>query len=157
MSVVLSEQEKAIVRALQQDLPLVPEPYRAVADDLGISEEALLESVDCRKKAALNASPSLCVIKTLAIKSTSCLFGTSLKTPSPPLVQASAAIPLSPIATNAIAGRTSPIIFIPWCTPKATTNTHAFSMSFAPWCVPSWAMMCRMKDCAAYANSKRSA
>ena len=45
MSVVLSEQEKAIVRALQQDLPLVPEPYRAVADDLGISEEALLEGI----------------------------------------------------------------------------------------------------------------
>ncbi len=45
MSVVLSEQEKAIVRALQQDLPLVPEPYRAVADDLGISEESLLEGI----------------------------------------------------------------------------------------------------------------
>lgn len=45
MSVVLSEQEKTIVRALQQDLPLVPEPYRAVADDLGISEEALLEGI----------------------------------------------------------------------------------------------------------------
>lgn len=45
MSVVLSEQEKAIVRALQQELPLVPEPYRVVADSLGISEDDLLESI----------------------------------------------------------------------------------------------------------------
>ena len=41
----LSEQEKAIVRALQQDLPLVPEPYRAIAEGLGISEEALLRDI----------------------------------------------------------------------------------------------------------------
>lgn len=45
MSVVLSEQEKAIVRALQQELPLVPEPYRVVADSLGISEDDLLEGI----------------------------------------------------------------------------------------------------------------
>lgn len=45
MSVVLSEQEKAIVRALQQELPLVPEPYRAVADSLGISEAELLDGI----------------------------------------------------------------------------------------------------------------
>lgn len=45
MSIVLSEQEKAIVRALQQELPLVPEPYRVVADSLGISEDDLLEGI----------------------------------------------------------------------------------------------------------------
>lgn len=45
MSAPLSEQEKAIVRALQQELPLVPEPYRVIAADLGISEAALLAGI----------------------------------------------------------------------------------------------------------------
>ena len=45
MSAPLSEQEKAIVRALQQELPLVPEPYRVIAADLGLSEAALLEGI----------------------------------------------------------------------------------------------------------------
>ena len=45
MSAPLSEQEKAIVRALQQGLPLVPEPYRVIAADLGLSEAALLEGI----------------------------------------------------------------------------------------------------------------
>ena len=41
----VTETEKAIVRALQQDLPLVPEPYRVVAESLGMTEEALLEGI----------------------------------------------------------------------------------------------------------------
>lgn len=45
MPTPLSEQEKAIVRALQQELPLVPEPYRVIAEDLGISEAALLDGI----------------------------------------------------------------------------------------------------------------
>ena len=41
----VTETEKAIVRALQQDLPLVPEPYRVVAESLGRTEEALLDGI----------------------------------------------------------------------------------------------------------------
>ena len=39
----VTELEKSIVRALQQDLPLVSEPYKAVAESIGISEEELIE------------------------------------------------------------------------------------------------------------------
>ncbi len=38
----ISEQEKAIIRALQQDLPLVTKPYKVLADSLGIDEDAFL-------------------------------------------------------------------------------------------------------------------
>ena len=49
---MLSEKEQAIVRALQNDLPLVKEPYKEVAASIGMSEEELLEgSALCRKKA----------------------------------------------------------------------------------------------------------
>lgn len=41
----VTEQEKAIIRALQNDLPLVSEPYKAVAESLGITEEALLQGI----------------------------------------------------------------------------------------------------------------
>lgn len=34
--------DKAIIAAMQQDLPLTPEPYREIADSLGISQELLL-------------------------------------------------------------------------------------------------------------------
>lgn len=45
MQPLLTDREKAIVRALQQDLPLVPEPYRVVAESLDMSEEELLTSI----------------------------------------------------------------------------------------------------------------
>lgn len=38
--------DRAIVRRLQGDLPLHPEPYRVIADELGMSEEALLERLN---------------------------------------------------------------------------------------------------------------
>ena len=41
----VTEKEKAIVRALQQDLPLVPEPYKAVADSIGMTEAELMEGI----------------------------------------------------------------------------------------------------------------
>lgn len=34
--------DRAIVRKLQENLPLVPEPYKSIADELGISEQELL-------------------------------------------------------------------------------------------------------------------
>ena len=34
---MLSEQEINIVRALQKDLPLVPEPYKVLAEELGMT------------------------------------------------------------------------------------------------------------------------
>ena len=37
--------EKAIVHKLQEDLPLVPRPYKLIADELGISEEELLVKI----------------------------------------------------------------------------------------------------------------
>jgi DNA-binding Lrp family transcriptional regulator len=39
----LSAQDIAAIRELQIDIPLVPEPYRAMAERLGIAEEALFE------------------------------------------------------------------------------------------------------------------
>ena len=42
---MLSEKEMAIVRALQNDLPLVPEPYKLLAEQLGMTEEALIDGI----------------------------------------------------------------------------------------------------------------
>jgi DNA-binding Lrp family transcriptional regulator len=38
----LTELQQKIIASLQQDIPVVPEPYAAIAEDLGISEERLL-------------------------------------------------------------------------------------------------------------------
>lgn len=42
---MLSEQEINIVRALQKDLPLVPEPYKVLAEELDMTEAELLEGI----------------------------------------------------------------------------------------------------------------
>ena len=42
---MLSEQEINIVRALQKDLPLVPEPYKVLAEELGMTETELLDGI----------------------------------------------------------------------------------------------------------------
>ena len=34
-----------IIRKMQEDLPLVPQPYKLIADELGIKEEELLEKI----------------------------------------------------------------------------------------------------------------
>jgi len=34
-----------IIRKIQEDLPLVPEPYKVIAEELGIKEEKLLEKI----------------------------------------------------------------------------------------------------------------
>jgi DNA-binding Lrp family transcriptional regulator len=39
---MLDELDRKIIAAMQDDLPLVPEPYKAVAERLGISEDELL-------------------------------------------------------------------------------------------------------------------
>ncbi len=49
MASPVSETEKAIVRALQNDLPLVAEPYKEVAASLGMTEEALFEGIQSLK------------------------------------------------------------------------------------------------------------
>ena len=41
----LSELDKDIVRALQGDFPLVEEPYKVLAEQVGVSEEVFLERV----------------------------------------------------------------------------------------------------------------
>ena len=41
----MTELDKKIVRALQEDFPLVAEPYQVLADQVGISKELLLERV----------------------------------------------------------------------------------------------------------------
>ena len=43
--------DQAIVRAMQGDFPLVKEPYRAIADTVGISVEELLERLQAMKVA----------------------------------------------------------------------------------------------------------
>jgi siroheme decarboxylase len=42
----LSELDLAVIRALQGDMPIVPEPYQAAADELGISQERLLDQLE---------------------------------------------------------------------------------------------------------------
>ena len=42
---MFSSLEIDIIRKLQGDLPLVPEPYKLIADELGIHEEELLEKI----------------------------------------------------------------------------------------------------------------
>jgi len=37
--------EKAIVRRFQEELPLVPQPYKFIADELGISEQELINKI----------------------------------------------------------------------------------------------------------------
>lgn len=43
--VAMTELDKQIVRALQGEFPLVAEPYKALADSIGISEELFLERI----------------------------------------------------------------------------------------------------------------
>ena len=42
---MLTELEKKVIVAVQGDLPITPTPYRAVAENLGISEELLLDTL----------------------------------------------------------------------------------------------------------------
>jgi DNA-binding Lrp family transcriptional regulator len=42
----LSELDIAVIRALQGDMPIVPEPYEPAAEQLGISQERLLEQLE---------------------------------------------------------------------------------------------------------------
>ncbi|MBC8059125.1 MAG: Lrp/AsnC family transcriptional regulator [Clostridiaceae bacterium] len=35
----------SIIRKMQEDLPLVPEPFKLIADELGIKEEQLIEKI----------------------------------------------------------------------------------------------------------------
>lgn len=40
-----SSLEKSIIRRLQEEIPIVPEPYKVIAEELGISEQQLLENI----------------------------------------------------------------------------------------------------------------
>ncbi|OPX86820.1 MAG: hypothetical protein A4E53_02852 [Pelotomaculum sp. PtaB.Bin104] len=42
---MLSDQDKQIVRAVQQGLPLTSRPFQAMAEQLGLSEEELLDRI----------------------------------------------------------------------------------------------------------------
>lgn len=42
---MFSELDKAIIRELQEDIPLVARPYQVIAEKLGISEALLLEKI----------------------------------------------------------------------------------------------------------------
>ncbi|MDN5323115.1 MAG: siroheme decarboxylase [Clostridia bacterium] len=42
---MFSELDKAIIRELQEDLPLVPQPYKVIANRLGINEEDLIGKI----------------------------------------------------------------------------------------------------------------
>ncbi len=45
MTAALTELDKRIVRVLQDDFPLVEEPYKTLAEQVGVSEEQFLECV----------------------------------------------------------------------------------------------------------------
>ena len=42
---MFSSLDISIIRKLQEDLPLVPQPYKLIAEDLGIKEKELLEKI----------------------------------------------------------------------------------------------------------------
>lgn len=50
---MFSTVEKKIIRKLQEDLPLVPQPYKTIADELGITEEILLKKINEFKERGL--------------------------------------------------------------------------------------------------------
>lgn len=47
---VISEVDKKIIRALQNDFPIVSEPYKAIAGEIGISEESLMQRLALMKE-----------------------------------------------------------------------------------------------------------
>lgn len=61
--------EKAIVRRLQEDLPLVPQPYKAIAEELGISEGELLNKIkDLNEKKMLKRIGAILHHRTVGFK-----------------------------------------------------------------------------------------
>ncbi|MGI6227601.1 MAG: Lrp/AsnC family transcriptional regulator [Peptococcales bacterium] len=42
---MVSDLDKAIIREIQEDLPLVPQPYLEIAQRIGISEEELIQRI----------------------------------------------------------------------------------------------------------------
>ncbi|MDF2522701.1 MAG: transcriptional regulator [Clostridiales bacterium] len=51
---MLSSLDKMIVRRLQEELPLAPQPYKVMAEELGITEDELLEKIrDFQNKGVL--------------------------------------------------------------------------------------------------------
>ena len=42
---MLTDEERALILAIQDGLPIVPEPYRAVAEQIGTTEEHVLETL----------------------------------------------------------------------------------------------------------------
>lgn len=50
---MLNELEKAVVRELQGDLPLVHRPYKIIAERLGIKEEELIQMIKQMKEKGL--------------------------------------------------------------------------------------------------------
>ncbi|AKN29582.1 transcriptional regulator [Clostridium carboxidivorans P7] len=43
---MLSALDKSIIRKLQEDIPLTPRPYKAMAEEIGITEEELLNKIE---------------------------------------------------------------------------------------------------------------
>lgn len=51
---MFSDLDKAIIREIQEDIPLVPQPYQEIAQRLGISEEKLLQRIkDLQEKGCI--------------------------------------------------------------------------------------------------------
>jgi DNA-binding Lrp family transcriptional regulator len=46
----LSELDLAVIRSLQGDMPVVPEPYRPAAEEIGISQERLLDHLESMRE-----------------------------------------------------------------------------------------------------------
>jgi DNA-binding Lrp family transcriptional regulator len=46
----LSELDLAVIRSLQGDMPVVPEPYRPAAEEIGISQERLLHQLESMRE-----------------------------------------------------------------------------------------------------------
>ncbi|MFZ5644022.1 MAG: Lrp/AsnC family transcriptional regulator [Bacillota bacterium] len=50
---MVSDQEKKIIRALQEGIPLVSRPYKVIAEKIGVSEESLIVKINEMKERGL--------------------------------------------------------------------------------------------------------
>ncbi len=61
--------EKAIVRRFQEELPLVPQPYKFIADELGISEQELINKIkELRERKILRRIGAILHHRTIGFK-----------------------------------------------------------------------------------------
>ena len=123
----LSELDKKIVQALQGDFPLVAEPYKALAESIGISEELFLERVramEAEKK--IRKMGAVLRHREVGFQANVLVVW---RVPEDRLDEMPAL--RFPIATTAIPRRAGPTISIRWCMGAAARSVSNWRRSWA--------------------------